>query len=270
MVDFKRITAESSLYTFHAHTQFCDGRDTMEAIVASCVEHSFTHIGFSPHSPIPFHSPCNMSYDVVPDYLSEISRLQELYGNRITILKSMEIDFTTCCGPSDDYYQQLPLDYRIGSVHFLPARDDSSLQIDIDGHPDEFVKKVNNYFHRDIDYVVRSYFDQSMLMVEKGGFDIIGHFDKIGFNASNYKPGIDTEPWFDDLVGQLFEAIKASGVAVEINTKAWQPYGRFFPSVRYFKMLKESGLPIVVNSDAHVAALVNAGRNEAYRLLSEA
>lgn len=270
MIDFKKITAESSRYTFHAHTQFCDGRDSMESIVASCVKHAFTHIGFSPHSPIPFGSPCNMGYDVVPEYLAEIDRLQNLYGDRITILKSMEIDFTTCCGPSDDYYQQLPLDYRIGSVHFLPSRDDSSLQVDIDGHPDEFVKKVHEYFHNDIDYVVKSFFDQSMLMVEKGGFDIIGHFDKIGFNASNYKPGIDTEPWYDDLARQLFDTIKASGVVVEINTKAWEPYGRFFPSARYFKMLKESGLTLVVNSDAHVAALVNAGRDEAYRQLNQA
>lgn len=263
MVDFPLITAQSRLYTFHAHTQFCDGRDTMEAIVASCVKESFTHIGFSPHSPIPFGSPCNMAYDAVPEYLDELNRLQQKYGDRITIMKSMEIDFTTCCGPSDDYYQQLPLDYRIGSVHFLPSPNDPTLQVDIDGHPDEFVKKMHEYFHDDIDYVVKSYFAQSMLMVEKGGFDIIGHFDKIGFNASNYKPGIDTEPWYDHLVCQLFDAIKDKGLVVEINTKSWDSNNRFFPSARYFKMIKDSRVPVVFNSDAHYASKINSGRFEA-------
>ena len=267
MVDFKKITAESTLYTFHAHTQFCDGRDTMEAIATEAAKAGFTHLGFSPHSPIPFSSPCNMSYGDVPAYLDEIHRLQTLFDGKMHIFKSMEIDFTTVCGPSDDYYQQLPLDYRIGSVHFIPSMDDPQEQVDIDGRPEQFIGKMHKYFHDDIDYVVKTYFEQSMKMVDKGGFDIIGHFDKISFNASQYKPGTDTAPWFVDLVTELFKMVKAKNLAVEINTKSLEPFGRFFPSSTYFSMLKQSGLSIVVNSDAHVAALVNAGRSEAYRQL---
>lgn len=265
MVDFRRIAAESTLYTFHAHTQFCDGRDTMEAIVAAAVAHGFTHIGFSPHSPIPFASPCNMSKASVPLYLDEICRLRAKFAGQIEIFQSMEIDFTEVSGPADDYYQQLPLDYRIGSVHFIPSFDNPQEQIDIDGHPNEFVSKMHHYFHDDIEAVVRSFYAQSLKMVERGGFDIIGHFDKIGFNASCFKPGIDQEPWYDKLVHELFEAIADHHLTVEVNTKSWEPYGRFFPASRYFGMLKHSGLTVVFNSDAHFAGKVNDGRVEAMR-----
>lgn len=30
MIDFKEIAAKSSLYNFHSHTQYCDGRAPME------------------------------------------------------------------------------------------------------------------------------------------------------------------------------------------------------------------------------------------------
>ena len=35
----------------------------------------------------------------------------------------MEIDYLNDdWGPANDYFQSLPLDYRIGSVHFIPTR----------------------------------------------------------------------------------------------------------------------------------------------------
>ena len=38
---------------------------------------------------------------------------------------------------------------------------------------------------------------------------------------------------------------------------------RLFPNERYFKRLKEIGIPVVFNSDAHYPDLINAGRMEA-------
>ena len=34
-------------------------------------------------------------------------------------------------------------------------------------------------------------------MVELGGFDIVGHADKMHYNASCYRPGLLDEPWYD-------------------------------------------------------------------------
>ena len=38
---------------------------------------------------------------------------------------------------------------------------------------------------------------------------------------------------------------------------------RLFPNERYFKRLKDIGIPVVFNSDAHYPDLINAGRMEA-------
>ncbi len=267
MLNINDIVSQTDLYNLHTHTQFCDARAPMEDFVREAIALHFTHLGFTPHSPTTAESPCNMSRASVHDYFQEMERLRGIYGGQIHLYTGMEIDYVNDFGPSDSYFQSLPLDYSIGSVHFIPAINNPSLLIDIDGHYDAFKKKMHNYFEDDIEYVVRTFFAQSMQMVEKGGFDIVGHFDKIGLNASLYSSNLDEEPWFDKLVLQMFESIMDCHLTVEINTKSWLQHNRFFPNIKYFAMLKKYKAPVVINSDAHYPTLLNSGRNEARRLL---
>ena len=269
MFDFKRITRETDLYNFHTHTQFCDGHAAMEEFVTEAIEQGFSHLGFTPHSPISVESPCNMSRDDVPAYLAEMERLRAVYGNRIQLYTAMEVDYVSVGdGPASDYFQQLPLDYRIGSVHFIPAIDNPSEMVDIDGKYPDFKVRMAKYFNDDIEYVVRTFFSQMTAMVEEGGFDVVGHMDKIGFNASCYHENIDDEPWYDKLVISLFECIMDHHLTIEVNTKAWLQRNRFYPNLKYFGMLKHFNAPVIVNSDTHYPTLLNNGRPEAINLLN--
>ena len=269
MFDFQHITQETDLYNLHTHTQYCDGHAPMEEFVVEAIQLGFTHLGFSPHSPISVESPCNMTREQVQDYFNEIERLRRAYGDRIHLYTSMEIDYVSVGdGPASDYFRQLPLDYRIGSVHFIPAIDNPEVMVDIDGKFPAFKARMGKYFEWDIEYVVKKFFSQMMAMVEEGGFDIVGHMDKIGFNASQYRDDIDEEPWFDKLVIDLFENIMDHGLTIEINTKSWLQHNRFYPNLKYFGMLKRFNAPVVVNSDAHYPTLLNSGRMEALKLLS--
>ena len=268
MIDFQQITQETDLYNLHTHTQFCDGHATMEEFVVEAIAAGFTHLGFTPHSPISLASPVNMTREQVKEYFDEMQRLRDAYGNRIHLYTSMEIDYVSVGdGPADEYFLQLPLDYRIGSVHFIPAIDNPSEMVDIDGKYPGFKARMGKYFNGDIEYVVKTFFSQMMSMVEEGGFDIVGHMDKIGFNASQYRNGIDEEPWFDKLVIDLFENIMDHHLTIEVNTKAWLQRNRFYPNLKYFGMLKHFNAPVVVNSDAHYPTLLNSGRLEAIKLL---
>ncbi len=268
MIDIKGIAASGTLYSLHNHTQFCDGRDVMEAFVVEAIAQGFCHYGFSPHSPVPIESPCNMDARDVPLYLDEVARLQCKYRGKISLYASMEIDFLDDWGPAHQFFQNLPLDYRIGSVHFIPSLVNPEEYVDIDGrYENNFKVKMDEHFNDDVEWVVRTYYAQSMKMVEAGGFDIIGHCDKIGHNASCHRPGIDREPWYDQLIKRHVEAIMDHHYIIEINTKAWKQHGRFFPNQRYFDLLKRYNAPIVVNSDAHYPDLINAGRPEALALL---
>ena len=269
MIDIQQIIQETDLYNLHTHTQFCDGHAPMEEFVIEAIAQGFTHLGFTPHSPISVDSPCNMSSEQVKEYLDEMARLREAYRDRINLYTSMEIDYVSQGnGPGSEYFRQLPLDYRIGSVHFIPAIDDPDLMVDIDGKFQAFKVRMLEYFDGDIEYVVKTFFDSMIAMVDEGGFEIVGHMDKIGFNASQYREGIDEEPWYDKLVIDLFENIMDHHLIIEVNTKAWLQRNRFYPNLKYFGMIKRFNAPVVVNSDAHFPTLLNSGRMEALKLLS--
>lgn len=237
----------------------------MEAIAKAAVEARFEHLGFSPHSPIDIPSPCNMSADDVPSYRAELSRLADIYD--INLYCGMEIDYLgPGRGPAAAYYRDLGLDFAIGSVHFIPDRHGNL--VDIDGSADRFARNMATTFGHDLRYVVETFYDQSMKMVAEGGFDILGHFDKIAQNGAIYNPGLEQSGWYGDLIETYINEIASAGIIAEINTKARVRLGRFFPHERYWSLLIEKGVPLMVNSDVHQADLVNASRDEAFKLLN--
>lgn len=279
-MDFLKELNGSLLYTFHSHTEFCDGRATMEAFAREVTRRGFTHYGFSPHSPVPIESPCNMLEANVPRYLAEVERIRREYGHITRFYASMEVDYLgEEYGPATPYIQSLPLDYVIGSVHFIPSQEGE--YVDIDGRFESFQRKMKDFFHGDIRYVCDTFYRQSRAMVRAGGFDILGHLDKIGQNASYYQPGIEDEDWYQALVNGLIDEVidynkrqKAlpapRPVTVEINTKAYAEHNcRLFPHSRHWKRLIYAGVPLIVNSDAHVPALVDASRDIAFDMLAK-
>lgn len=266
-MDFESIISNTRQYTFHSHTQYCDGRATMETMARAAVACGMRHYGFSPHSPIPVESPCNMSLEDVPGYLDEVKRissLPELQGCKF--YAAMEIDYLGDeWGPASDYFRTLPLDYSIGSVHFIPSQDGE--YVDIDGKFENFARRMKEYFHNDIEYVVDTFYAQSRAMIEAGGFDIMGHFDKIGQNAAYYAPGIEDSRLYRDNVESLIGMIIDRRLTIELNTKAREQHGRFFPGERYLPDLIDAGVTVLVNSDAHHPDRIDASRDEAFAIL---
>lgn len=262
--DLIEIISSTDRYNFHAHTEFCDGRATVARFAEQAVADGFLHYGFSPHSPLPIASPCNMLKADVPLFFDEVEKASRKFGDTIRFYRAMEIDYLGPeWGPSNPWFADLGLDYSIGSVHFIPSDEG---YIDIDGSAANFSQKVDRYFHGDIRYVVESFFRQTVAMLEAGGFEIIGHFDKIGLNASCYAPGLDETPWYDTMVNDLIDLIAEKGVIAEINTKAYADRGRFFPAPGYFSRLKRLGVPVAVNSDAHYLDKLNSSRDIALDL----
>lgn len=265
-IDLIKEIGDSRNYTLHSHTEFCDGRAQMEAFAREALRRGFTHYGFTPHSPVPIQSPCNITLSHVEDYDREYRRISNAYGDRCKFYRGMEIDYLgDDWGPSHPYFDSVKLDYSIGSVHFIPSK--RGVLIDIDGRFESFKRKMTEHFDDDIRYVVEKFYEHSIKMVEAGGCDIIGHLDKIGYNASMYSPGIEDEAWYKALLSELIDKVIEAGIIVEINTKAYETNGRMFPSVGQWERLVESGVPLLVNSDAHVPALINAGRDKAFELL---
>ena len=111
------------LSNYHSHCTFCDGRSTPEDFIKFAVAHGFRAYGFSSHSPLPFETFWNMSKDDMPEYLTEIERLKKKYSDRLEIYVGLEIDFLDeSYNASIPYFRNLPLDYRIGSIHRSHSR----------------------------------------------------------------------------------------------------------------------------------------------------
>lgn len=251
---------------YHSHCSFCDGRAPLEDFVKAAIAEGFTAYGVSSHAPLPFATHWSMEWEQMDDYLSECNRLKKKYAEQIELYVGLEIDYLNEeSNPSIARFRELSLDYRIGSVHML--YDDNSDVVDIDCPSDVFRKLVDEHFGGDLVRVVHLYYDKLLRMIELGGFDILGHADKIHYNAACYRPGMLDEAWYDSLMHTYFSEIARRGYMVEINTKAYHQLGTFYPNERYWMLLKELGIRVLVNSDAHYPDRISNGRLEALQAL---
>lgn len=255
-----------NLTNYHSHCSFCDGRAPLEEFVKEAIRQGFYSYGVSSHAPLPFPTQWTMEWEQMEAYLDEFNNLRQKYADEIELYVALEIDYLNEeSNPSVARFTELPLDYRIGSVHLL--YDAAGEVVDIDCSPAVFKERVDRHFNGDVLRVIRMYFDRLFRMVELGGFDILGHADKMHYNASCYHPGLLDEPWYEALMKDYFSLVASRGYLVEINTKAYDSLGTFYPNSRYWELMKEYQIKVLVNSDAHYPERINAGRMEALRLL---
>lgn len=260
---------KANLTNYHSHCLYCDGRAGMEDFIRFAISRGFSSYGISSHAPLPFPTHWTMEWDRMSDYLTEFQRMKQKYAGQIELYVGLEIDYLNGeSNPSVPCFQELPLDYRIGSVHLL--YNDKKEVVDIDVSAEVFRDIVDEHFAGDLDRVVHLYYDRLLRMTELGGFDILGHADKLHYNAACYRPGLLDETWYNDLMHDYFSEVACRDYIVEINTKALSYLGVFFPNERYFTLLRELGVRVQVNSDAHYPERIDSGRSEALEALKKA
>ncbi|MEG0601679.1 MAG: histidinol-phosphatase [Mucinivorans sp.] len=251
------------LTNYHSHSLFCYGKAPIEDFVKQAIACRFSAYGVSAHSPLPFDAPWVIARDRVEEYIAQIRTLSAKYGSQIELVAGMEIDYLDeTYNASTPYFQNLALDYRIGSVHFVRSERNGSF-VDIDCPSDVFQRAVDYHFAGSLERVVRAYYRAKHAMVEAGGFDFVGHADKISMNAGVLSGHIMEKQWYKDLVEDFLTLCADRSVRLEINTKAWPVKGVFFPDERYFHRLAQLGIAVVVNSDAHRTERIAVGLSEA-------
>lgn len=258
------------LSNYHSHCTFCDGRSIPEDFVKFAISNNFRAYGFSSHSPLPFETFWNMSKEDMPEYLQEIARLKRKYSDQLEIYVGLEIDYLDeTYNASIPYFQELPLDYRIGSIHFLPVSDHliEKNMVCIDGSFRDYAHSVERHFEGDVRLLAKRFFENTMKMIEIGGFDIVGHMDKIYMNGQKYEAFDFGEDWYEKPFKACLELAKEKGLMIEVNTKNLTKKQELFPRMEYLSVLKDMNIPVMVNSDCHYPDLVNDGREKAFELL---
>jgi len=139
----------------------------------------------------------------------------------------------------------------------------------IDGSFDDFKEAVETHFQGNVRLMIETFFRRSMQMVETGGFDIVGHLDKIYMNSSRYPDFDIRHDWYRQLLNDYLTFIAEKGLIVEINTKNYLRKHQTFPHIEAIQILYNHRIPVMVNSDCHAPDLVNDGREEVLALLKE-
>jgi len=234
---------------YHMHSSYSDGRSVPDDYIAPAMAAGLSEIGFSEHLTL-FKDleDWNMNPVNISPYINHLVTLKENTRN-IKIQIGLEVDFFA--GKEREireYLAAIPLDYIIGSVHYLGEKT-------VDVGP-EF------YEGKSIDRLFESYFDSVITAVASGLFDIIGHCDLI--RIYGYKPVSDLTP----LYMKLARTMKEHNVAFEVNTNGRnRPLADFYPDSRFLHIFREENVPVCVNSDAHMPSRVGQYFDEAYELL---
>ena len=252
--------------SYHCHTQFCDGASTAEEILLAAIDAQFPAIGFSSHAPVTFPACWVMPKEKSAAYTIEMLNLMNKYGDRIQIYRGLEVDYIKDeMNALSPHIQAFAPDFLIGSIHFLGKLLIEGERWTIDNNSIEFKQGLDEIYGGDIKKLVRDFTEQSAAMMELGGFDIVGHIDKIYQFGCKYFSIEDK--WYRDEMMSLFELAKAKNYIVEINTKYYSTMGFFFPHQDFLKDIKELKIPVQVNSDCHNSSMITTGYAEAYEAL---
>lgn len=264
-------------FSYHTHSEFCDGRTTGEAMATAAYREGYSYLGFSSHAPLSFETAWNLKWSAMQDYADMVRRLEKEWEARgLKILLGLEIDHIDgLASPSDPAYNPISPDFRIGSVHYITKL--SEEKFTVDEPAEDFSRHVRNATPHNPDAVWQEYYASMRQMLAKGGFDIIGHFDLVKKNNEHGRWFDETSmPYLDAAFAAVDEAGKRSCVA-EINTGgiARRKISTTYPSLTILKRMRESGVRVTIGDDAHAAAhlgsyqeaAVEAARTAGFRSL---
>jgi DNA polymerase (family 10) len=197
------VTGESIRGDLHMHTEYSDGRDSIEAMVKACVALKYEYIAITDHSP---HSAAsrNLSLDSVKKQAEEIARLRERYP-QIVILHGCEVDIL--------------LDGRLDFSDRVLERFDivlASLHEHGGQSPDDLMRRYLGTMRNPLVTLITH--PTNRVLPQRPGYDL--DYDRLF--AAAHETGtvleIDGAPAHLDLDGALARRAIAAGATVAINS----------------------------------------------------
>ena len=234
---------------YHAHSDFCDGKASIEDVVATARKLHMPAVGISSHAPLPFERKWCMKPDQLDNYLSEIHRIRAL-NQSIEVYAGLEADFIPETMSPATFRQRL--DYIIGSVHFVDRFPDGQ-GWEIDGTYQDFLKGLDEIFNGKMKDAICRYFELTRQMLKESAPDIVGHLDKIKMQNKERSTFDESEVWYQDTIRETLSAIKSAGSIVEVNTRGVYQ-GKTtttYPSPWIIEEIGKMDIPVTLSSDAH-------------------
>lgn len=128
-----------------------------------------------------------------------------------------------------------PLDYVIGSIHFLKgwAYDSSEIKAEWDNHP---LEEIYEWYTEEVEHLCAS-----------GLYDVLGH--PFNIRLFKYIPDFDVTPYLE----RVAKALKSAGMGIDVNTGTYYryPIQEISPYPDFMKMAAKYDLPLITSSDSH-------------------
>jgi len=235
---------------YHMHSILSDGHNSYEEMIKSAITKGLDEIGFSDHVCL---KPADWAIRLedIPVMTTQILDLKQKYKDQIQIKYGIELDyFPGQENELKDLIESIPVDYVIGSVHFI-----GNWNFDID---QSLYGKWSN------DKLYEIYFGLVQKAAQSGLFDIIGHIDII--KKFRVYPETNQDKLFEDTI----QIIKEHNVVVELNTGGMdRPCAEFTPGTRLLELCYQHQVPVTLSSDAHRAEQIARHYESATALLSQ-
>lgn len=230
---------------YHTHTYLCrHAVGTAEDYIKRAISCNYEEIGISDHGPISdelarrvVSRRMNLSqYKDV--YVPELHSCIEKYGDQISILKAVEIEYLN---ELKDFYPMYlkDMDYLVLGQHYF-----------------NFNNEIISTYDKLSDAHIDAYADTIVKALETNQFKILAHPDLYlwGYNQ-----------WNDhaiEVARKIILAAKRNNVLLEFNANGIRTCLRknkyvdqtnefAYPNVSFFKLVKEYDMPVIIDDDAH-------------------
>lgn len=257
----------------HTHTTWCDGMNTPAEVAKAAFALGFTDLGFSSHAPSP-------GSDGIPPidehgvgmrdeagYRADIAALKTAYEGRMGIL----------CGVEKDYYEKIDpacYDYVIGDLHYFEGPDGILRSVDMS--PGALRETIDELFAGDALAAARCFYEKSAENVRVNRPDIVGHFDLIAkfnedgsfFDEAGRVYQSTALAALDDIIG----TVQGYGGMIELNLSVFAKGQRSvpYPAPFLLRHMAQRDARVLPTSDSHRAETLNAGFEEAPKILRRA
>ena len=230
-------------FDFHTHSDFSDGKSSVEEIVVKAIKSGMTKIGISDHSYTHFDESYCIKKERIKEYIDTLHSLKDKYKDKIEVHTGIEQDFY-----SDESTE--PYDYVIGSVHYIKAQNE---YIPVDESAEILINAADTHFSGDIYALIDEYYKTVADLVRKTKADIIGHFDLISKFNENGELFNENDVRYVNSFKRAADSLLKSNAIFEINTGAISRGYRTspYPSKQIYDYLKSNGAKFILSSDSH-------------------
>ena len=253
---------------YHVHTEFSDDSVyPMEDVIKDAVKMGMDEICITDHvdygvkedwdsgAVIEYRDRDPLANVDYPRYMTQIRKMQVLYGDKIKIRIGMEFGMQMHTVPRyEELFHRYPFDFIILSVHQVDDKEFWTQDFQRGRTQDEY----NERYYEELLNLVETYKDYSVL----GHMDLIARYDEAGV-----WPFHRLKPYAE----KILKTVIKDGKGIELNT-SFHRYGLddTMPSKEILKLYRELGGTVVtIGSDSHKPEHLGAYIEEGKEILRE-